>query len=558
MEVNDEEETVGLLYQGDGDSSGKRRDPFLRNRPVNPGAWKLAAAWTFFTFFSVFLSLLVVKLVTNNLVGSDTASTTEKNRLNSASKPNFIFVLADDVGYGILDEDNFPFTPNLSSMAQEGISMTNYYSQELCAPSRAALLTGRYPSHLGLQFGQLMPTADGGLTLDATLLPAVLKDNGNYKSYAFGKWNLGHSSPNYLPTARGFDYYLGYLTTQNTYWTKSMAQYSGIHDFLEASTEGYWPYAGDDMSTYSTHFYRDHAKAAIKSHDFTHQPMFMYLAVQAAHPPFEDIDGHLTGLAEDDVDDSLWNSARNFTTGHHRQQYVMSLALLDSAVQEIWQTVEEVGQADNTYLIFTSDNGGCPQDGGSNDQFRGTKGTLFEGGTRVDAFIYHPSFQTQGLAREYTGLMHVSDWMPSILSLAGIDTSVVSGMDGADHASYWLSTASTEGPRDHLLYNYYLNVESAFLDKAINASVAVRNRQFKLIHAFVDSGFDGWHNIRTDALELNDDVLVLGPRCTESAAMASGTFTKMLFDLVKDPYEQTNLYEDPQYQTTKVRRLVDG
>eukprot|EP01040_Poterioochromonas_malhamensis_P020262 gene20262-24146_t len=266
MDVIDEEETVGLLYQGDGGSTGKNRDPLLRNRPSNPGAWKLAAAWTFFTFFSVFLSLLVVKVVTNNLVSTNSAasSSTKSKSFSSSSKPNFIFVLADDIGYGVLNEELSPFTPNLSKMAQEGISMANYYSQELCAPSRAALLTGRYPSHLGLQFGQLMPTADGGLTLDATLLPAALKDNANYKTYAFGKWNLGHSSPNYLPTARGFDYYLGYLTTQNTYWTKSMAQHSVMHDFLEASTEGYWPYAGDDMSTYSTHFYRDHAKAAIQ------------------------------------------------------------------------------------------------------------------------------------------------------------------------------------------------------------------------------------------------------------------------------------------------------
>lgn len=563
MDVIDEEETVGLLYQGDGDSSGKKRDPFLRNRPSNPGAWKLAAAWTFFTFFSVFLSLLVVKVVTNNLVGSDSASsssTAQSNSVSSSSKPNFIFVLADDIGYGVLNEEIAPFTPNLSKMAQEGIFMANYYSQELCAPSRAALLTGRYPSHLGIQFGQFMPTANGGLTLDATLLPAVLKDNANYKSYAFGKWNLGHSSPNYLPTARGFDYYLGYLTTQNTYWTKSMAQYSGMHDFLEASTEGYWPYAGDDMSTYSTHFYRDHAKAAIKSHDFAQQPMFMYLAFQAAHPPFEDIDGHLTGLTEDDVDNSLWTLANNFTAGHHRQQYVMSIALLDSAVQEIWETVEEVGQADNTYLIFTSDNGGCPQDGGTNEPLRGTKGTLFEGGTRVNAFVYHTSFQTQGYAREYAGLMHITDWMPSMLSLAGIDTSIVKEMDGADHTPFWLSstkekTSTADGPREYMIYNYYWNVESTYLDKAINASVAVRNKQFKLIHAFVDSGYDGWHSIQSSTLEDNDDRLVLGPRCTESTAMATGTFTYMLFDLVNDPNELTNLYDDAQYEATKVRFL---
>lgn len=577
----DEEETVGLLYQDGHDALDKKlrkADPLLRQRAANPQAWKYAAAWVFFTFFSVFLSLLVVKVISNNIISqfqkTKISSILPSNlQVKSSQKPNFIFVLADDLGYGAINQAEYDFAPHLSSMARDGIIMSNYYTQEICAPSRAALLTGRYPARLGMQYGQLLPTGLGGLTLDATLLPEILKSEANYKSYAMGKWNLGHSSPEYLPTARGFDYYLGYLTTENTYWSKSMGEYSGIHDFLEASTEGYWPYTGDDMDTYSTHLYRDHAQSIIRSHDFNENPMFMYLAFQAAHPPFEDLTEHLSGLEEVDVSGSLWSTVKEYTSGHHRQQYALSVALLDQVVQDIWDTVVEVGQADNTYLIFASDNGGCPQDGGSNGIFRGSKGTLFEGGVRVDAFLYHPSFKTKGLSRAYQGLMHVSDWFPSMMALAGIDSSDVGAaptqrIDGFSHANFWLSdgnenkkqsgklkgsaAALLEGPRDHVFYNYYYNVENVVLDKAINASVAVRDHQFKLIRTFVDNGYDGWHNVRTDPLEDNDDSMVLGPQCTEDLAMASGTFTEMLFDLQNDPTETVNLISDKSYAKSKV------
>jgi arylsulfatase A-like enzyme len=580
----DEEETTGLLYQGASGTNKKKLKPtkfLLRRGSINPQAWKYAATWTFFTIGSVFLSLLVVKVISNNILSqyqraATAAKTQSTEKLKAASqKPNFIFVLADDLGYGSINQAEYDFAPHLSTMGREGIIISNYYTQEVCAPSRASLLTGRYPARLGMQYGQLLPTVVGGLSLDATLLPEILKSEKNYKSYALGKWNLGHSSPDYLPTARGFDYYLGYLTTENTYWSKSMGElYHGIQDFLEASTKGYWPYTGDDMDTYSTQFYRNHAQTIIRSHDFSENPMFLYLAFQAAHPPYEDLTEHVTGLEEVDVSATLWSAVKEYTSGHHRQQYALSVALLDQAVQDIWDTVIEVGQADNTYLIFASDNGGCPQAGGSTGAFRGSKGTLFEGGVRVDAFVYHPSFKTRGLSRAYQGLMHVSDWFPSMMTLAGIDWPSVGAaptqrIDGYSHADFWLSGSSEskkqsgklkgsavteiEGPRDHVFYNYYFNVENVVLDRVRNASVAIRDQRYKLIRTFVDNEFDGWHNVRTDPLQDNDDRMVVGPQCTEDLAMASGTFTEMLFDLQNDPTESVNLISDKSYSKIKAQ-----
>jgi arylsulfatase A-like enzyme len=99
-------------------------------------------------------------------------------------------------------------TPELTKLADKGIRMTNYYALEYCNPSRASLLTGRYPVNMGMQYGMVQYNIPWGLRLDETLLPEVLKDNG-YATYMFGKWHLGHFNERYLPTARGFDTFTG-------------------------------------------------------------------------------------------------------------------------------------------------------------------------------------------------------------------------------------------------------------------------------------------------------------------------------------------------------------
>lgn len=108
--------------------------------------------------------------------------------------------------------------------------------------------------------------------------------------------------------------------------------------------------------------------------------------------------------------------------GDKRQQYAMSLVMLDNAVADLYKALEETNQLSNTYIIFASDNGACLYGGGKNAPLRGSKGTLFEGGTRVDAFIYSPLLPSTVTGSSYSGLMHVSDWFPTILDLAGVTT----------------------------------------------------------------------------------------------------------------------------------------
>jgi arylsulfatase A-like enzyme len=132
---------------------------------------------------------------------------------SSSTKPNFVFIYADDLAWNSIGYEDYDLqftTPHLTSMAEKGIRMTNYYAQEVCNPSRASLLTGRYPASVGMQYGVIQYYDPWGLSLDETLLPEILKDEG-YKTYMLGKWHLGHYSERMLPTARGFDTFTGQL-----------------------------------------------------------------------------------------------------------------------------------------------------------------------------------------------------------------------------------------------------------------------------------------------------------------------------------------------------------
>jgi Sulfatase len=209
--------------------------------------------------------------------------------------PNIIFILADDMGYGSLG----PVTPFMNFMKEKGVNIPTYYSQELCTPARAALLTGRYPLSMGMQFGSVSETSDFALDLTETTIADVLQENG-YTTYMFGKWHLGNASPRHLPTARGFDYYLGFLAGQTDYWSKRCPEHDQFHDFLYSTPQCYYMYDDDDLNHYSTFLYRDKAVEAIQNHNFYESPMFMFLSFQAVHDPWTDVGGKFaTGIPED-------------------------------------------------------------------------------------------------------------------------------------------------------------------------------------------------------------------------------------------------------------------
>lgn len=242
-----------------------------------------------------------------NIVGSvdddSTAAVVEEN-----SRPHIVFLLADDMGWNSMGYQDFDLsftTPVMTSMAQNGIIMDSFYAQEVCTPARAALLTGRYPLTTGMQYSIIMPTTSWGLDLDEVTLAQVLSDDG-YKTHMYGKWHLGHYSPRYLPTARGFDSYVGFLSGEGYYWSKRNPDHSKFIDFMESNSTCYSPYTQDDVHTYSTFLYRDKAIDTIKEHNKS-SPLFMYIAFQAVHDPFIDLNHHSKGVPKEYLRDGVYD-----------------------------------------------------------------------------------------------------------------------------------------------------------------------------------------------------------------------------------------------------------
>lgn len=194
-------------------------------------------------------------------------------------------------------------------------------------------------------------------------------------------------SPELLPTSssRGFDYFLAFQSGSTRYWSKTspnakMRASGDSHDnvqfadLLYGDGSCFAAYDGTDKHDYSTFLYRDKAINIIKHHRYKRNPLFLLVAFQAVHDPFEDINHYASGVPKSYVGATMYNQIKQNVVGRKRRQYAMALYLMDEAINEIQKAVKQVGQMDNTYFIFTSDNGGCAYAGGRNGPLRGNKG----------------------------------------------------------------------------------------------------------------------------------------------------------------------------------------
>ena len=421
--------------------------------------------------------------------------------------PHFVFILADDLGWnaiGYRDYDLSFTTPTLTQMAGDGIILSSYYTLEMCTPARGALLTGRYPLTIGMQYGVVNTDRPWGLDLSEQLLASALSNEG-YKTHIVGKWHLGHHSPRYLPTARGFDTFTGYLSGNNYYYSKRNPVNPVFTDFLEANTTCYSPYVRENMHNYSTHFYGHRAIQIINEHDQA-RPLFLYLPFQAVHDPFVDIVASRQ-IAKNLVSQSLRDQIESTVIGTKRKEVAYALALLDNTVGQIKDALIENAMMDNTYIIFASDNGGCHSAGGKNGPLRGTKGSLLEGGTKVDSFVFSPLIPTDRQGLTYNNVFHVTDWFPTMLEMAGrpfIPTRDEYALDGVSHFASFLDDNANNGtaPRDFMLYNSYYNVRTFDFDMWKTGSLAIRDERYKLIHFYDNNKYSSWYDTY---VENNDD-----------------------------------------------------
>jgi arylsulfatase A-like enzyme/peroxiredoxin len=319
--------------------------------------------------------------------------------------PNIVYFLADDLGWGDVGwhGSDIP-TPNLDKLAKSGAELDFFYVQSVCTPTRAALLTGRYPIRHGLQVGVVRPWAQYGLPLEEQTLAQGLRTAG-YATAIVGKWHLGHFRPEYLPRQRGFDHQYGH--------------YNGALDYFEHMRDGGLDWHRDDKGAreegYTTHLIADEATRIV--HEYAgKKPFFLYVPFNAVHAPHQ-------------VPDSYLEKFQHLTG--ERKLYAGMLTAMDEAIGKIVDAIDQSGQRANTLFLFSSDNGGpAPGKVTSNGPLRGQKGTAYEGGVRVPAFAsWEGKIPAGSIVKEP---LHIVDLYPTLLKLAGANIEQRLPLDGVD------------------------------------------------------------------------------------------------------------------------------
>lgn len=323
---------------------------------------------------------------------------------SNPTAPHIVFFVVDDWGFNDVGYQSTYMdwtTPNIDKLASKGVKLNNYYTNEFCVPSRAALMTGRYALRFGMH--NYMEDSDRErleLPTGEVTLAEELKTAG-YRTNLVGKWHLGWSRKSKTPNYRGFDYFYGYLGGVLDYWTKD---FEGYVDFRENEKL----IRDEDILSNATHtafIFQQKAEEVIADHATNHpdEPMFLYYASQLIHSDWATPYDYMMRCS---------NVVDNSTLSHPSLYYVycgMNL-LLDDVIGNLTCALEQHGMADNTVFVLVSDNGGNAKMEGNNYPFRGAKGSLFRGAQSVPAFMVAPKniLPVSSRGTTYEGQMHVT------------------------------------------------------------------------------------------------------------------------------------------------------
>lgn len=371
-------------------------------------------------FACLFIALLLVSCLPKK---SDKIPQNE----NSKQLPNIVLIVSDDQGYrelgcyGATDVK----TPNLDKLAEEGVRMTNFYvTCSFCTPSRASLLTGRYPQRNGtyelfrndrVNDGYLYnsyeysvsPERILGTDLREVLLSELLHAAG-YTCGCFGKWDLGQLQ-RYLPLQQGFDKYYGFVNTGIDYFTHERYGVPSMYDDNEPTTK--------DKGTYCTDLFEREAIKFLEEN--IEKPFFLYLPFNAPH--------YGSNQHKDDprypvqaTQEFLEMYPEEFEKGNFKRQGTLAaITDMDDAIGNILQVIQNVGKEENTIVIFMSDNGAGTGNGTANYPLRGGKSNFFEGGIRVPCIIKWPEkVQKNIVVNNFLSSLEI---FPTLLAASGIE-----------------------------------------------------------------------------------------------------------------------------------------
>ncbi|AWP03628.1 galactosamine (N-acetyl)-6-sulfate sulfatase-like [Scophthalmus maximus] len=322
-------------------------------------------------------------------------------------------------------------TPTLDKLAAEGVRLENYYVQPICTPSRSQLLTGRYQIHTGLQHSIIRPSQPSCLPSHMDTLPERLREAG-YTTHMVGKWHLGFYRKACLPTRKGFDSFFGSLTGSVDYYSYGSCDGPGVCGYdLHDDEAVAWGREGK----YSTTLFTQRARKILESHDPADRPLFLLLSLQAVHTPLQPPKHyiypyrHMADVA--------------------RRKFAAMVSTVDESVRNVTYALRKYGYYKNSVIVYSTDNGAQPFTGGSNWPLRGRKGTYWEGGVRGVAFVHSPLLRRR--RRVSKALLHITDWFPTLVNLAGGNVSQSRGLDGFD---VWKTISEgSESPRREILHN---------------------------------------------------------------------------------------------------------
>ena len=423
--------------------------------------------------------------------------------VSRVEKPNIVILLADDLGWGDVGYHGGRIeTPHIDRLAREGVRLENFHVCPLCSPTRAGLMTGRWPIRYGMGEAVITPWRRYGLPTTERTLGDLLATAGYKRRAAVGKWHLGHYQKKYLPLNRGFTHFYGHYNGAFDYFThKREGELDWHRNFETCRDEGY----STDLIG------REAARFITESP--TNKPFFIYVAFNAPHLPLQ--------AKETDI-----AKYSNRIENEDQRVYAAMVDSMDRATGKILDAIDKKQITQSTVVLFLSDNGAITRCG-DNGPWRSGKGAVYEGGIRVPAVARWPAGGVSGGGKS-DAMMGYIDIYPTIKRIVGVATPDPNPLDGRDMLDV-LRGKATAPNRDWFSY----------IAQGTPDRTAICDGTWKLV-------------------VLGGSVLELMPEEVDRKGNVDSRSTLELFRLDRDPGEETNLAtEHPDVAARLLRRLQE-